>query len=230
MEPDQVESLARAFAAIGARLRGHDPLPLLRLAVEQVPGCDSASITTIEHGRGRTLAASGAEAAAVDALQHRLGVGPCMQAARRSTYHTVANLDSDRRWPALAEAITGVSPVRSVLAVHMLEDDPTSLNLYSSTLDGFDQPAVAIAAVIAGQAATMLASPRPAQSMRQLSDALNSRTDLERAVEILTGETDLSQQDAMLALFEASRQLHRTLRSVAEHVTEHGDLPPTAAD
>lgn len=226
MEPDRVESLAQAFAAIGTHLHGPDPQPLLELSVEQVPGCDWASMTTIEDGRGRTLAATAAEAAQVDALQHRLGVGPCMQAARRTTYHTIANLTTDRRWPRLAEAIEDASPVRSVLAVHMLENDPTSLNLYSAATDGFDHTSAAIAAIIAGQAATMLASPKPAQSMQQLSNALDTRDHINRAAQILAAESNLSSDDALLALFEASRQLRRTLKSVADYVTEHRDLPP----
>jgi hypothetical protein len=226
VEPDRVESLARAFAAIGTQLHGPDPRPLLDLSVEQVPGCDWASMTTIEDGRGRTMAATDAEAARVDAVQHRLGVGPCMQAARRTTYHTIANLATDRRWPTLAKAIADTSPVRSVLAVHMLEDDPTSLNLYSAAPDGFDRRSAAIAAIIAGQAATMLTSPKPAQSMRQLSEALDTRDHINRAVQILAAETDLSSDDALLALFEASRQLRRTLKSVADYVNEHRDLPP----
>lgn len=226
MEPEQVQSLARAFAAIGAHLHGPDPRPLLELSVAQVPGCEWASMTTIEHGRGRTLAATATVASEVDALQHRLGVGPCMQAARRTTYHTIANLATDRRWPRLAEAIAGASPVRSVLAVHMLEDDPTSLNLYSAGTDGFDHNSAAIAAIIAGQAATMLASPTPGQSMHQLSHALDNRDHINRAVQILAAETNLNTDDALLALFEASRQLRRTLKSVADYVTEHRSFPP----
>lgn len=220
-----LDDLAEAFAQVGRHLTGRDPEPLLRLAVEHVTGCDWASVTTIVDGAGTTLAATAPQAAAGDSVQHRLGAGPCMQAAERRAYHTVFPVSADSRWPEVARALEAETPVRSVLAVHMLEDDPTSLNLYGARATSFGDDSLAEAAVIAGQAATLLAAPDPSRAMNTLRHALSAHREIEVAIDILTSDGSRGREDAILALYGASRRLHRTLLSVAREVAESGSLP-----
>ena len=220
-----LEQLAAAFTELAPHLAVHDPVPILQLATRHVPGCSWASITTIEHRDGTTLASSAPEAVAADTVQHRLRRGPCMMAARERAYHTVFSLGAPERWPAVAHAIRLETPVRAVLAVHMLDNNPTSLNLYSDRPDGFDADSAAAAAVIAGQTAAVLSSGRPAAALTELRDALDSRRDVSTALDILTTDTGMDRSDALLALYAASRRLHRSLRSVSEQVARTRTLP-----
>jgi transcriptional regulator with GAF, ATPase, and Fis domain len=52
------------------------------LAVETIPGCESASITVIHEMTPTTPASSGARARKLDESQYGQGQGPCLQAAR----------------------------------------------------------------------------------------------------------------------------------------------------
>lgn len=225
MDAEPLEALADAFVRIAGGARPNGPLPLLELACGQVAGCDWASITTIAAGRATTLAATDDRARAADEVQHRLGAGPCMQAARSRAYHTIFTVDEQLRWPGVAAGLRERTPVRSVLAVHMLEDEPTSLNLYAGRRGGFDEPALTLAAVIAGQLATMLSSRRPEARLGELREALDSRREVEVAVAVLTCDGAMSEADAVAALYRASRRLHRPLRALAREVVATGALP-----
>lgn len=222
---DNLDELASAFTELGRHLTGRDPEPLLHLAVDHVSGCEWASVTTIADGAGTTLAATAHEATAADAVQHRLDAGPCMQAAERRAYHTIFPVPDDDRWPHVARALQAETPVRSVLAVHMLEDDPTSLNLYGAHPQSFGDDSLADAAVIAGQAATLLAAADPHRAMSTLRNALSAHREIDVAIDILTSDHSRTREDAILALYGASRRLHRTLLSVAREVAESGSLP-----
>src|SRR4051794_49931 len=119
--------LADVFAELGRHTTDNDPTALLGLAVEHVPGCAWASITTVDDNVGTTLASADEVARQADGIQYRLGAGPCMQAAQARAYHTVFPTKADERWPALADALIEQTPVRAVLSVHMIEGRPTAL-------------------------------------------------------------------------------------------------------
>jgi hypothetical protein len=227
IEPEDLAALADVFAELGRHTSSDDPTALLRLAVEHVPGCSWASITTVDDNTGATLASTGDVADHADALQHRLGAGPCMQAAQARAYHTIFPTTVDDRWPELAQALTDNTPVRAVLSVHMIEGHPTALNLYSADVDGFDDLSLAVAAIFAGQAAKLLTAPDPAAALGQLQATLHTQLEIDRALDILTAEQDLTREQAFAALRHASRTLRRTLKSIAHDVTVDHELPPT---
>jgi AmiR/NasT family two-component response regulator len=117
--------------------------------------------------------------------------------------------------------------VRSVLSVHMLEGHPTALNLYSDSLDGFDEVSLSVAAIFAGQAAKMLTEDDPAAALGDLKSSVAAQKQIDRALDILTAERDWDRGQAFAALLEASRSLHRTLKSIAGDVTANGEIPST---
>lgn len=55
--------------------------------------------------------------------------------------------------------------------------------------------------------------------------ALSAHREVEVAIDILTSDGRHGREDAILALYGASRRLHRTLLSVAREVVESGSLP-----
>jgi hypothetical protein len=225
IEPEDLAMLADVFAELGDRTSSHDPTALLELAVKHVPGCAWASITTVDNSTGATLASTGDVASRADALQHSLGAGPCMQAAQARAYHTIFPTTVDDRWPELAEALIEKTSVRAVLSVHMIEGHPTALNLYSADVDGFDEMSLAVAAIFAGQAAKLLTEEDPAAALGQLQATLHTQQEIDRALDILTAEQHLTREQAFAALRQASRTLHRTLKSIAHDVTVDHELP-----
>jgi hypothetical protein len=225
IEPEDLSTLADVFAELGHHTSDHDPTALLELAVKHVPGCAWASITTVENSIGATLASADEVAREADRVQHRLGAGPCMQAAQARAYHTIFPTGVDDRWPELAQALTEQTPVRAVLSVHMIEGHPTALNLYSPDVEGFDEVSLAVAAIFAGQAAKLLTEQNPAAALEELQLTLHTQREIDRALDILTTEQHLTREEAFAALSQASRALRRTLRSIAHDVTVAHEIP-----
>lgn len=225
MHPDELRELAGIFATLGHHTTDRDTRPLLDLAVQHVHGCDWASITTVVDGIGSSLASTSDVALHGDTVQHRLGSGPCMQAAQSHAFHTIFPVTGDDRWPEVTTSITAETPIRSVMAVHMLEHDPTSLNLYSASSSGFDDHSLATAAIFAGQAATLLTDQDPAVALSELENSLDARAEIDVAVSVLMNDRGWDRTDALAALHDASRKLHRKLHLVARQVNDDGTIP-----
>jgi hypothetical protein len=68
---------------------------MTELAVDIVPGCESASITVIHDGVAATVAASDEDARTLDELQYTGGDGPCLQAARTNRMIQVDDFAAD---------------------------------------------------------------------------------------------------------------------------------------
>lgn len=103
------------------------------LAVESIPGCDSASITLIRNGTPATVASSDARALKVDEFQYGGGHGPCLTAARTDDVVHVHDLSTSARdaWKAAAAR----AGLHSVLALPIASDMnvEAALNLYSTS-------------------------------------------------------------------------------------------------
>ncbi len=73
----------------------------VQIATRIIPGCHAAGICVVHRGeRIDTHAASDDLVRRIDALQHELSEGPCLDALRQD--HTVASNDlaTDVRWPS----------------------------------------------------------------------------------------------------------------------------------
>lgn len=230
MDTPDVAALADVFALLGQHTTDKDPTALLGLAVQHVPGCRWASITTVTDNVGTTLASTDVAAQTADSLQHGLGAGPCMQSAQTRAFHTIFPTQTDDRWPELAQCLRQQTAVRSVMSVHMIEGQPTALNLYSPDTEGFDQSSLAVAAIFAGQAAKLITADDPAASLGELQATVRIQQDIDRALDILMSEQDLTRDDAYAALRKASIDFHRTLGSIAHQVTVDHEVPHTTHD
>ena len=148
-----------------------------------------------------------------------------MQAAQSHAFHTIFSMPGDDRWPEVAVEMTARTPIRSVLAVHMLQHDPTSLNLYGDRSDSFDDHSLATAAIFAGQAATLLTESDPGAALGDLQDSLDARDEIEVAIAVLMHDRGWNRGEAMAALHDATRNLHRKLHLVARDVAADRVIP-----
>lgn len=222
--------LATEFADLAAAIHGDSENAaalqrLVELAVKHIPGCMSASITAIQHGKGLSMATSDAVAAAVDALQHSLGQGPCMEAASEDANCLLFDVEHESRWSQFVARASRDTPVRCVLAIRLAGPEQAALNLYAMQPAAFDDDAIAAATLFAAQA-TGLVAHGAAESQRQnLTIALQSSRQIGTAMGILMTHRKVTEEQAFTMLRTASQHLHRKLRDVAAVVAETGALP-----
>lgn len=103
-----------------------------------VPGCDHASITTVNAGQLQVRVASDATGRRADELQDELDDGPCLQAVR--TGHSVMGHDlrTESRWLDWCSAAVVELEVTAALSVLLVSTRRplATLNLYSHAVEG----------------------------------------------------------------------------------------------
>jgi hypothetical protein len=85
----------------------------------------------------------------LDAIQYRLGEGPCVDSVQQAHPVVVENARHDERWPRfMSQAVQ--RGLRSRLALRLYEDGKTlgGLNMYSTASDRIDPEAVHAARLI----------------------------------------------------------------------------------
>lgn len=222
--------LSQEFAVLGAELHGvGDSEAALRriveLAVKHVDGCSWASITAVRSGQGHSVTVSDEVAAQVDALQYRLGEGPCLSAAEDSADYLLFDVQDEPRWPRFARATAEQSPVRSVLAFQLAAGRAVALNLYGGRPGAFTSDAVDTATIFAAHASSLIALNEAQDQATNLEAALESSRVIGVAVGVLMSARKVTQEQAFTLLRVASQNLHRKLRSIAAEVAETGALP-----
>jgi serine phosphatase RsbU (regulator of sigma subunit) len=128
-----------------------------RLAWNDVPGCDGASVSLLHDGTASTLSATQDRIRALDAAQYERGAGPCVSAMQDQTPVTVEDYGSETRWPDVANQARAAG-VRSSLSLPLLQGRRTigGLNLYGSVVAAFTEQSQRAAETFARQAALML--------------------------------------------------------------------------
>jgi ANTAR domain-containing protein len=231
MDAQSMAELTQEFAALAADLHGDgDNAAALHRAVElsakYVEGCNSASITVVDAGRGSTIAATDDVARLADALQYELGEGPCLQAAWDDGNYLMFDLAGERRWPRYAEALARRTPVRCVLSFQLPSKDSAALNLFGLDPGAFGDDAVATGALFAAHVSSVVALYEAEEQTANLRTALDSSRQIGAAVGILMAHHHITQDAAFELLRTTSQRLQRKLRDIAARVVETGALPP----
>ena len=108
-------------------------MAVAELAVETIPGCDSASITVIHDGAPDTIASSDDRALSIDDMQYSSGQGPCLHAARTDEVVEVPDLalsSPEGTWQRAA-VNAGIHAVLALpIASHV--NVAAALNLYTT--------------------------------------------------------------------------------------------------
>ncbi len=192
------------------------------LAAVLPPAC---SVAVTLRRSGQTPAepvGSRGPAAALDAVQVRLGEGPLL-AALSGTPSGSADLGRDLRWPALAAqaAATGVR-MATCLPLDTGREVVGALSVYvTGSAVGPDR---ATLGPVAGHAALAL---RTVQRTGNLGVALATRDVIGQAKGVLMERYRITADAAFGILVRASQDTHRKVRDVAALVTETGEAPAT---
>ena len=193
-------------------------------ALQIVPGAEEGSITLVTgRRRVRSQAASSPLCQQVDAVQEEVGDGPCLETAFEQHTVLVPDLATDDRWPRFSARAAQLG-VRSMLSfqLYVEGDNLGALNLFSRSVDAFDDRSVLVGELFAAHAAVAYSG---AQREAALERALASRELVGQAQGILMERGRLTADQAFAQLQRTSQERNVKLAQVARRLVETGDLP-----
>jgi GAF domain-containing protein len=188
-----------------------------------IAGSLSCGITLRRGTQTETVACSDEMAGRVNALQYRLGEGPCLAALASGTLVRSDDLAADDRWPRFAPQAAALG-IRSVLSLPLIAQEQVigALNLYARRRSAFGEAETAEAGKFAENAAGALALGQRLVSYAALTDQLReslaSRAVIDQAVGIIMGRERCSQDKAFAALRAASQNRNVKLRALAQEI------------
>ena len=228
---DHLRRVAEDFEQLGDEL-SHSPHPdryeaVLKLAVERVPATRAASITTLEHGRFVTAAATDDLARRADRMQYELGSGPCVDAIVDRAIFQPKDLETDDRWPEYGRRVVAELGFHSMLSYRMRLESAgviAGLNLYADAVGAFDDHDLAEGLLLTTHAAQAVSVAHLADRTRNLEHALVSNRDIATAVGVLMGQHRLTRDQSFDLLRIASQNTNRKLHDVALDVIDTGTV------
>lgn len=214
--PHPVE-LAGLLHELSVRILGADAVPqaLDRLAAfvaGAVPGVLRCSVALIGEGGPPMLAASGARAKALDDRQYGTGNGPGLEAARNRVLVTAGELQSDPRWPELAECARaeGVYGVVS-FPLDVQRTSVGSLSLFVGQPGGIAPDLLLTTMAVVNQAEVLLGELRR-------REGLSEGATVDRAAGVIIAQRGCGVQEAYDVLRETAQRLGMDRRAVAERL------------
>lgn len=220
------DGLAATFSAFARRVQQDDDpqrtlVAIVQAAVALVPGCDEGSISVVL-GRQRVSseAASGELPRVVDALQERVGQGPCLDAAYEHETVRVPDMASEQRWPAFtAGALAAGAAGMMSLQLYVAGDDLGALNLFARRPWAFDDESEHVALLFASHAALAYAA---AQQHARTSSSVATRQLIGQAQGILMERHKITADQAFGLLVRVSQDTNTKLRDVADDLVRSG--------
>ncbi|KOX40834.1 GAF and ANTAR domain-containing protein [Streptomyces ardesiacus] len=222
---EQMASLARDLLAQESL---NDTLERITAsATELVADCDAAGILILRGKHVQSLAPTEQVVVDSDALQGRVGEGPCFDAARSSTgerqFRIADFTEEARRWPKYVPEARKLN-LGSMMGFLLFTEDEDlgALNLYSYRPGAFTAADETAGWLLASHAAVAFSSAR---THAQLQEAIGTRHTIGEAMGILMGRHRLTEDQAFAALRRYSQDNNVKLRDVAARVCEQGGLP-----
>lgn len=220
----------RELAAAARGMQGEDSSQLameraVLVATEILPGCDAAGVCVVHRGeRVDTHATSTAALRQVDALQHELTEGPCIDALQQHDTVSSADLSTDARWPQWGTRVADGLGYFSIASYRLFSTGRSlgALNLYGRDKSAFTSDDIEDGVALAAHVAVALAG---AQQVENLERAVGNRTIIGQATGILMERFDLTSDRAFGALTRLSQQQNVKLRQVARQIVETRELP-----
>ena len=197
---------------------------ITRAAVSTVPGADACGITFVTGRRKlESRAATSQTPRDVDALQERLGEGPCLDAVWEEEVVRVDDVAGDQRWPRFAAEAPRLG-VGSMLCFQLFVegDHLGAMNIYASSPHSFQEEAHDVGLMLASHAAVALAG---AQHEEDLRAGMTHRDLIGQAKGILMERYKITADQAFGLLVRASSVTNRKLRDLAEELSTTGALP-----
>jgi GAF domain-containing protein len=186
---------------------------IVAAVTETVPGAEQAGVSLREDRILRTVAATGDLARRLNAIEHELDEGPCVQAVLERRSYRIDDMSTDTRWPRFAAAAQAHG-VRSMLGYRLFTNGRTlgALDLYSSKLNAFDAEAEVVGELFAAHAAIALIG---STQQAEWQTALNSRDTIGMAKGILMHRERLTDEQAFTLLVATSQKANIKIHDLA---------------
>ncbi len=196
---------------------------VVALAVEGLDGCDHAGIFVTEGDQVTAPATTGEVAAELDALQLRLGEGPCLDVIARGGGAIYAgDLVDPSPWPQWAPGALEAG-VRSVLAIAVRTGALNCYGAYPQAFGIVDRGKAQVLATLAGLALSGAEGRQAAEAKADnLETALGTREMIGQAQGILMERERITGDAAFDVLRRASQHLNIRLRDVAQRLVDTG--------
>lgn len=224
MEPVQ------AFAELGRINLGENSMEQVlarvsEMAKRTIPGADEVSVSLVQPGGASTAAFTGDLALHLDESQYELGHGPCLAAAAGMVTILIHDMATEDRWPDFTTAAVAHGAGSSLsVGIPVRQAVTAGLNIYSTSVNAFDDQAVDLAEGFASYAAVALANAHlytsTAALAGQMQDAMATRAVIEQAKGILVSQRGCSPEEAFDILVRASKNGNRKLRDIAAALVE----------
>ena len=171
------------------------------------------------------MAASNSLVERADALQYRLGAGPCLTSWQDQVPVRVDDVLADTRWPDWSAGVVDVG-VRSMLSAPLIAADTSigSIKVYSTVPAAFDDQAQRLLQLFARQAAILLVNTQTLADARRtnlhLTEALETRDVIGQAKGILLAQGAADDRAAFAILVAASQHTNTKLHTVAQQLID----------
>ncbi|MCU1537879.1 MAG: hypothetical protein JWP82_2230 [Humibacillus sp.] len=231
-----VDDLARVvtrFQDIGdhlSKMTHRDPLEAVAaMAVEQIDRAEWASVTRLEGGKFRTVAATDDRARESDAVQYAVGSGPCLDAIVQNAVFRPSDLKRCPEWPEFGRQIAADMGVESMLSFRLLQQGGgeaiDGLNIYSRARNAFSDEDALTGLMVATHGSMAAVATANARKVAHLQQALLSSRVIGTAMGVIMSRHNVTRDQAFDLLRMASQNSNRKLRDVADEVTDTGELP-----
>ena len=193
-------------------------------AVATVPNAEQSGITYVVGRRKvESRAATSDLPKSVDALQERVGQGPCLDAVWEQEVVQVDDVGADPRWPdfAMEASALGVGSMMC-FRLFVVEDRLGAMNLYAADPRAFGDESQEIGLMFASHAAIALAGAEHEENLRA---GMGTRDVIGQAKGILMERHKLSADQAFGVLSRVSQEMNRKLADVAREVSGTGAIP-----
>ncbi len=201
-------------------------LEVARITAQAIHGADGAGVALMDPVSEPVLAASVPFVREIDAIQYRLGQGPCIEAVATDSGVRSGSLPSDRRWPAFAVRVGGLGAhaASSSLSLPLRVPGRTigSLNVYARAQDVFDVDSQRrgedFAEAAAVTVANMQALTRAHAYAAHLEATMAGRSVVDQAIGILRSRTGASTAEALDTIRAMSQRENKKLTEVADRL------------
>lgn len=187
-------------------------------------GWDACAASLVEGDKVATFGATDEELNPVDQHQYDTLKGPCVDALQGGIQYYDGTND-DARWRQFAEAAADAG-IYSVVSFPMKLDGETlgALNFYSREREALREGQREEGQLFAAQAAVAIANARAYSDkdaqIRQLEEALKTRTIIGQATGLLMAQEGLSSEEAFQKLVRVSQHSNLKLREIAQRYVE----------
>jgi GAF domain-containing protein len=191
------------------------------LAKALISKCDGAGFALEVREKVHSVGTTDEVTLAVDLIQYETGEGPCLEAIETSHVVRLELLDAGERWAHFAPGAIDAG-IRGVLSVPLAARGRLvgALNLYSRSVDGFDDEDESMAASLAAYAAEIIAtSPLYGYSLALVDEVLEelaTRELINNAIGVVMDRRHCSEPEALEELTNEAERRRVSLRETAE--------------